>query len=172
MDTRKGREEMERKKLVQGMACILFCLALLAGEKEIKVSKEPEETGKEELYTQEEEYLSYLYVKGEEGIVICEYLGEEKTLVIPDKIQGVPVVEIRGLKNTDLEKVVLPDSVKIIGDYVFDECKDLREIQLPANIKSIGEFAFQRCWRLEEIHLPDGLESIGDFAFEECQNLM
>ena len=140
---------MKRKRRVQGMACILFCLALLAGGKEREASKEPEETGKEEeLYTQEEElhtkgeeYLSYLYVKGEEGIVIYEYLGEEKTLVIPDKIQGMPVVEIRGMKNTDLEKVVLPDSVKIIGDYVFDECKDLREIRLPANIKSIGEFA-------------------------------
>ena len=88
---------MKRKRRVQGMACILFCLALLAGGKEREASKEPEETGKEEeLYTQGEEYLSYLYVKGEEGVVIYEYLGEEKTLVIPDKIQGMPVVEIKG----------------------------------------------------------------------------
>ena len=69
------RKEMKRKRRVQGMVCILFCLALLAGGKEREASKEPEETGKEEeLYTQEEElhtkgeeYLSYLYVKGEDS---------------------------------------------------------------------------------------------------------
>ena len=109
------RKEMKRKRRVQGMVCILFCLALLAGGKEREASKEPEETGKEEeLYTQGEEYLSYLYVKGEEGVVIYEYLGEEKTLVIPDKIQGMPVVEIKGVSNGYVEKVVVPDSVKSI----------------------------------------------------------
>lgn len=161
-DIRRERDKMEGKKLVQGLLCIFFCLVLLAGEKEMEVSEETEE------------YPPYAYYQKEGGVVIYEYLGKETSIIIPDKIRGMPVIGIDGLEHyveRYVERVVLPDSIQSIGEGAFWQCINLREIVLPSTIKSIEDFTFDGCINLTEIVIPPQVEKIGIYAFATCRTL-
>ena len=69
---------------------------------------------------------------------------------------------IKGCKST-----VIPENVKVIGDWAFECCKDLETINIPKTVTAIGRQAFSATG-LKQISLPDGLMSIGDSAFEQC----
>lgn len=61
----------------------------------------------------------FAYTIGSNGIKITGYAGNSKTLMIPDKIDGVSVVSISGnafYNNTRLEYVYIPDSVTAIDN--------------------------------------------------------
>lgn len=95
-------------------------------------------------------------------------------LVIPDSIDGKPVTAIaedafRG--NIFITKVVLPDSVTVIGAHAFDDCSELSEINIPAGVTSIEEGTFFCCESLKAISLPEGIKSIGKGAFYYCISL-
>ena len=67
----------------------------------------------------------------------------------------------------DLEEIVLPQKLKVIGDGAFADCNKLKEIgNLPEDLEIIGYGAF--CRTIAEIHFnkfPDSLKIIGDYAF-------
>ena len=71
---------------------------------------------------------------------------------------------------TTLEKILLPDTVKTIGDYAFDGCASLKSIYIPAfgNLTTIGKFAFQNCTSLIGVALPINCTSIGSGIFSGC----
>ena len=52
---------------------------------------------------------------------------------------------------TELEQVVLPNSIKRIGVQAFSYCKNLKEINIPENVESIEESAFWYCNSLDTI---------------------
>lgn len=65
----------------------------------------------------------------------------------------------------------IPDSVRIIGDYAFYECKQLATIIFSKNVIEIGENAFYDCDNLVEVELFDGVTDIKDNAFGNCDRL-
>ena len=65
-----------------------------------------------------------------------------------------------------LRKVILPESVKYIGDYAFCFCKNLEDINLPFGMQRIGKHAFHGCTSLKRIEVPVGT-TIEDGAFED-----
>ena len=71
-----------------------------------------------------------------------------------------------GCKNT-----VIPEDVKYINDYAFDECEGLEKINLPEGLKIIGQRAFRKCINLKNIEFPESLTIIGEDAFEGCVGL-
>ena len=70
-----------------------------------------------------------------------------------------------------IESVFMPDSVILIGDYVFANNRKLRKVRFSAKLKDIGKFTFFECPSLEEVILPPNLEKIGCSAFENCTSL-
>ena len=64
-----------------------------------------------------------------------------------------------------LEEIVLPSTVKSIGDYAFNDCTSLKGIELSEGLESIGDYAFQGCTSLEDVNLPSTLKTIGQYAF-------
>lgn len=73
-----------------------------------------------------------------------------------------------------LTVVVIPDGTEVIPDSYFeDQYHDynLQKVVLPATIKTIGKRAFYGCSKLVEINFPDGLTSIGESAFSNCSLL-
>ena len=56
------------------------------------------------------------YTVGKEGITITNYIGKDKTVVIPEKIDGKPVKTISHCRSEDIESVSIPSSVTIIWD--------------------------------------------------------
>lgn len=65
----------------------------------------------------------------------------------------------------------IPDSVTVISDWAFSECKKLNRITIPDSVSEIGEGAFCNCVLLDEVEIPDSVEKIDDCAFRGCASL-
>lgn len=106
-------------------------------------------------------------------LCITGYDGDETQVVIPDEISGYPISMLddgifKG--HTEIESVVIPDSVFFIGAFVFDGCTSLRSIRLPASLGSIFQYTFARCG-ITELTLPARVRTIPPFAFKDCKAL-
>ncbi len=62
--------------------------------------------------------------------------------------------------NDNLEKVLLPGSIKSIGADAFESCIALREVNIPEGVEQIDNGAFRGCTSLKEIHLPKSLKEL------------
>lgn len=70
--------------------------------------------------------------------------------------------------NCDIQKLVIPDGVEIIGYAAFARCQNLTEVRLPSTLKSIADRLFVECFSLESVDIPDGVERIGNASFLGC----
>ena len=106
----------------------------------------------------------------EGGISIRDYIGSDKTVVIPSKIDGQAVTMIArdAFAGTSIESVVIPDSVKFVVARAFYGCDQLKTVDFGDGIIEIQEEAFRECTALESIILPKNLETIGEGAFYGC----
>ena len=69
-----------------------------------------------------------------------------------------------------LTKLVLPASLKEIGDYAFAD-NSFASVTLPESVVAIGNFAFYDCDELTSIQLSASLQEIGEYSFAECGSL-
>ena len=108
-----------------------------------------------------------------DGIFIKEYIGSDKTVVIPSKIDGQAVTIIAGgaFAGTSIESLVIPDSVKFVVARAFYGCDQLKTVDFGDGIIEIQEEAFRECTALESIILPKNLETIGEGAFYGCTSV-
>ena len=97
----------------------------------------------------------------------------EHTVEIPAQIGGKPVTEIgeAAFKYCYADAVLLPDTVKKIGDRAFEGCAYLQSMTIPQSCVSIGEAAFSGCTMLENVTLAERVEAIGKDAFAETPYL-
>lgn len=106
--------------------------------------------------------------------VITKYCGDEAEVIIPARVENVPVTEI-GPKAfetcLDLEKIVFSDNLKIIGVSAFHYCPNLKQIEFGKGLETIDEGAFEYCEGLESIEIPESVKEIGDNAFFYCSEL-
>lgn len=65
----------------------------------------------------------------------------------------------------------IPDSVVMISDWAFCECKKLNRITIPDSVHEIGEGAFCNCILLDEVEIPDSVTKLDDCAFRGCVSL-
>ncbi|MDB3990008.1 leucine-rich repeat protein, partial [Pseudomonadales bacterium] len=96
-----------------------------------------------------------------------------EALVIPSKIQDVPVTSIgrEAFKNTALTSVVIPDSVTAIGNWAFNGASSLSAVTLGAGLLEIGSYAFRNT-SLTSVTIPNSVTSIGGNAFEGATDLV
>ncbi len=124
-------------------------------------------------------YLIYAYLGDDTEITLPnEYNGEEvgwykfqsgnaTKVTIPD---GTYKIHDHAFETSDrIESIVMPDTVKIIGDYAFS-CCTFDGVYLPPRVIEIGECAFFGT-KITEAVIPDGIITIGDGAFGGCKNL-
>jgi hypothetical protein len=76
-----------------------------------------------------------------------------------------------GSEHSSLTEITIPDGVTILRSNAFYQCSDLRKVTLPASLKIIEYGAFASCSKLTSIEIPDGVEEIGKDAFSDCKNL-
>lgn len=119
--------------------------------------------------------LNGIYLSsGEEGYVVIGYEDGISSLVIPESIDGVPVVAIgeRAFRDCSSLKgdVVLPKSIVAIEKEAFMNADGLNgRIYFPQSLKVISDRAFYGCQSLQgDLIIPDSVETIGDEAFSHC----
>lgn len=72
---------------------------------------------------------------------------------------------------TNLQEVILPNTLTAIGDGAFRECENLKEITIPNNITKIGNWAFLQCKNLEKVSFECNDYNIEYRSFAECEKL-
>lgn len=124
-------------------------------------------------------------------------------IVISPIYNGLPVVSIEAyaFKNcTNITKIIIPSSIKSIGDYAFSGCSaltyneydnayylgnednpylvlvwakntDITSCNIHTNAKIIHSAAFAGCDKLESITVPPSVNSIGVASFMNCNRL-
>lgn len=86
--------------------------------------------------------------------------------------EGVTQIGDRAFQNMErLETVVLPSTLKTIGDYAFVSCRSLKTVSIPEGVTALGKEAFGYCEKLETVQLPPGLTQIPEGAFRMCASL-
>ena len=98
-------------------------------------------------------------------------------VVIPSTYFDQPVTEIapKAFYSLDkIEEVVIPDSVKVIGDMAFAQCQQLKKVTISSTslLEVIGERAFFCDNELSTIALPESLKKIGKEALRGCYDLV
>lgn len=157
------------------------------------------------------------YKKTADGtITITNYKGSATEVTVPEKIgksivtaigkgtftgeenqcrnnetmnRGATKEQIRQHKK--ITKIVLPDTIQLIGAGAFQCMEELREINIPAgvreigeaafaalrtltippNVKRIGKKAFLGCAALETVYISEGVEELGAGVFAKCSKL-
>lgn len=66
--------------------------------------------------------------------------------------------------GNNLEKVVLPKSLKYIGNYAFLNNYYLEEVEFNEGLEAIGKQAFRQCTSLKNVELPASVKKIGEKA--------
>ena len=94
---------------------------------------------------------------------------EVQDLVIPNSVTSIG--EYTFIYCHSLTSITIPNSVTSIGNYAFEGCSNINSVTIPNSVTSIGEFAFYSCRSLTSITIPNSVESIGGYAFDGCSNL-
>lgn len=118
--------------------------------------------------------LYYLdYEIRDDYAVVTDCKDNVKKVDIPEKFKGYPVTKIGqgAFKDCNANVINIPDTVEVISDYAFYNCKNLIEINLPDNLKYIYSNVFEDCTKLENIEFPDTLKRIDEEAFLNCDSL-
>ena len=98
---------------------------------------------------------------------ITGYLGREKNISIPEKIDDYTVTSIgsAAFYNSDIEKISFSSSIDSIGWWAFYGCKKLSSVEFNDGLNIIKYGAFMNCHSLKEVSLPYTVYSIGEDAF-------
>lgn len=126
-----------------------------------------------------------------DGILI-RYYGSSSEPVIPENVH---TINDDAFSGTKIERIIVPETVRKMGDGVFRSCKKLKYIifncnstDIPAytccdcsclegmafslQTKKIGYAAFAKCISLKSLRLPEGIKEIEENAFAFCGNLI
>lgn len=72
---------------------------------------------------------------------------------------------------SSLKQITFHSETQIIGDYAFLNCENIESVILPETIRIIGTWSFGNCYGLKDITLNDELQQIGPAAFYQCSSL-
>ncbi|BCN28913.1 leucine-rich repeat domain-containing protein [Anaeromicropila herbilytica] len=96
---------------------------------------------------------------------LIHYNGTDSLIEIPNQVR---VICGGVFTLTELKKVTIPESVKIIGSNAFDGQTKLMSVIMNNSVEKIGDYAFYQCESLKNIKLPTSLITIGDQAFYDA----
>lgn len=93
---------------------------------------------------------------------------------LEDTYEVAPETEVicnRGFyKQAKVKKIVLPDTIKAIGESAFSGCKSLESINIPEGVREIKVTTFNECDNLKRLTLPSTISKVDKCAF--CKGLV
>lgn len=93
------------------------------------------------------------------------------TVTISGVTYSVTSIGKYALSDLLINSIILPNSIKLIGDGSFQNCSLLSNIIIPQTVTSIGNNAFQQCTSLRYLDIPSSVNTISNGAFYNCLNL-
>ena len=97
------------------------------------------------------------------------YNGSDANVIIPDTVKEIGQGAFR--KCASVTSVTIPNSVEIIQDLAFDGCETLTSVTISNSVRYIGQEAFNKCTNLTSVIIPDSVTTLGRAAFSDCTSL-
>ena len=106
--------------------------------------------------------------------VVSKYTGKDKTVVIPDRMDGYQVIAIGNIFGdaggafqdcSTVVSVTIPEGVVQIQDYAFQSCKNLEVVNIPSTVNSIYPCAFDDSPKLKAVYFAGDAPEIGRYNF-------
>ena len=105
-----------------------------------------------------------------------KYSGD---IIIPEKVKGNDGVEYIVTTFADncfaycsgMTSIIIPSSVKSLGNYCFWDCSGMTSITIPSSVTSLGDYCFASCWSLTSITIPSSITSLSAKCFASCLSL-
>ena len=73
--------------------------------------------------------------------------------------------------STALRRVVLPPSLRQIGEMAFSGCLHLTQLVIPGGVQRVGTLAFAKCAGLRRVRIEPGVQALGPSCFSKCTGL-
>ena len=123
--------------------------------------------------------------RGYDELTLIGYKGSEKNAVIPREINGKKVVEIDSdaFMNTEITSVMIPDTVRFIGDGTFSYSRTLAYVEVDAgneNYSSYDGIVYNKkgtillccpSGREKDVVILKGTKYIISYAFDCCTKI-
>ena len=107
--------------------------------------------------------------------ILVGYEGEGGVVTIPENVTAINTGAFAWCSsnygNSNVTEIIIPDTVKSIGNQAFYYCTNLTTAVLPGSVTAIPEGMFQSCVSLTSVTIPEGVTRIEKSAFEACSNL-
>lgn len=133
-----------------------------------------------------EEEDSLIYEFRPEGAVVADCWNPDEVVDIPARVDDLPVIGIGSHvfeAHPNIQVVVLPMTLRFIGEYAFAHCSQLRCVSvglsdtdalgtslLPPSLESIGKMAFSGTL-LRDVTIPSEKIEFGELCFGSCREL-
>lgn len=119
----------------------------------------------EQLYSSvfaETKNLKYLYMPHElEAGKIGNYNFRDSGVEVLEYADGIETIRKTCSYMTNVQKIIIPESVTSIEAGAFDNDVSLPEITFPSGLTYIGASAFYNCLNLSSVTIPKSVTSVG-----------
>lgn len=109
-----------------------------------------------------------VYTKDLKTLVAYPCGSGRKTYKVPE---GTERLGARAFMGSDIEEIILPESLMEIDDSCFYFCQKLRELIIPDSVTKLGSSALAYCCSLSNLHLSSALQAIERQTFSGCTSL-
>lgn len=93
------------------------------------------------------------------------------TITFGTGVKKIPDGLFRNCDIVNLTTVNMGNSIREIGSYAFDGCKELNKVTWSSSLEKIGARAFRECRKLQTVTIPSGVSAIDYEAFYNCHGL-
>lgn len=118
------------------------------------------------VITENDKYESengILFNKGKTILIKCPPVTMNgETYEIPNTVAEIGA---QAFFTSHIKNVIIPSSVKKIGNESFYACSNLEEVNIPEGLEQIGWGAFYRCNKIKTIVIPSSVTFIDGGAF-------
>lgn len=108
------------------------------------------------------------------GTCLVKWLGNEQEIDFTSDAKLRQVTEIAPnafAYKGNIQRIVLPASLRKIGFNAIYECAGLTEIVFAEGLEEIASEAFYRCPQLQTLRLPASVKSIGEAFVVNCKGI-
>ena len=121
------------------------------------------------FYSTTSQVTSFTFAEGVETVpsYICKNMNLLDTIVLPSSVKALGQCAFMFCSN--LKSINLPVTQKTLPVSFFEGCTSLESIVLPATLTTIRTDAFYGCTKLANVNLQEGLTTIEQRAFYNCK---
>ena len=99
--------------------------------------------------------------------IFGNYTAQRVTSITFEEGSACETIMSSAFADTRITEIVLPESLKYIGDYSFEKTA-IGSLVIPESVEYVGDLAFYRCENLSDVSIGKNVKYIGKWAFTNC----